>query len=78
MEADQLKKLIDDDDLGLLNVKPKATGAQTEDERLGSSYEEVLAFVDEHGREPVENFNDLNEQRLYSRLKGIRNSPDKV
>jgi hypothetical protein len=78
VDKDQLKQLIEDDDLGLLDVKPKAAGAQTEDERLAASYEEISAFVDEHGKEPEENFGDLNEHRLHSRLKGIRTSPDKV
>ena len=64
--------------MGLLDVKPKASGAQTENERLATSYEEILAFVDEHGKEPEENFSEINEHRLHSRLKGIRTSPDKI
>lgn len=78
MDKDHLQQIIKDDDLGLLEVKPKATGPQTEDERLATSYAEILAFVDAQGKEPEENFNDLNEHRLHSRLKGIRASPDKI
>jgi hypothetical protein len=44
MDKKDLLKLIEDDDLGLLNVKPKQA-ATTTDERLLSSFQEINNFV---------------------------------
>jgi hypothetical protein len=78
VEKEELRKLIEDDDLGLLNVKPTASSAATEDERLLSSFEEILNFCDQHGREPKENFDDITEHMLFSRLLGIREDAGKI
>ena len=72
---DWLQKLIDDDDLGLLNVKPKVV-RQTSDERLIGSFEEINKFVEENKREP-EPSSDLMENNLYYRLEGLRDNPKK-
>ena len=52
MDKDDLLKLIEDDDLGLLNVKPKQSAVATADERLIASFTQINQFVSENGREP--------------------------
>jgi len=76
MDKKDLLKLIEDDDLGLLNVKPKQV-ATTTDERLLSSFKEINNFVKENGREPKAGGN-INEHQLYHRLKGIREDKEKI
>lgn len=75
MNKDDLLKLIEDDDLGLLDVKAKHS-VTTADDRLLSSFMQINQFVDEHGREP-ENSKGMQERLLCSRLKGIRENAAK-
>lgn len=77
MEKEDLLKLIEDDDLGLLVVKPRAS-AVTADERLVASFQEINDFVRKHGRPPELNPKDIQEFTLYSRLKGLKQSPEKI
>ena len=77
MNKDDLQKLIEDDDLGLLNVKPKQSAAATADERLIASFTQINQFVAEHGREP-ESGKGVQEHQLYARLNGIRESAEKM
>lgn len=76
------KKTLDDifdeeDELGLLDIKPKATTGRNEDERLTASFEELNAFFEKHQREPQPN-GGMQERGLYSRLKGLRENPTKA
>jgi len=71
----ELDTILETDPLGLLDIKPKAT-AITGDERLLSSFEEINSFIQEHGHEPTQS-RDINERKLYSRLKGLRENPEK-
>lgn len=76
------KKTLDDifdeeDDLGLLDIKPKLAAGRNEDERLTASFEELNAFYEKHRREPQPN-GGMQERRLYSRLKGLRENPTKA
>lgn len=73
----ELESILNDDPLGLLDVKLKASSVMTADARLIASFEEINAHVNEHGHEPEES-RDIKERRLYSRLKGLRVSPDKA
>jgi hypothetical protein len=77
MEKEDLLKLINDDDLGLLTVKPKNSSAITADERLVSSFQEVGNFIQENKREPVFGGNP-QEHQLASRLKSIREDRNKT
>ena len=77
MDKDDLLKLIEDDDLGLLNVKPKQSAVATADERLIASFTQINQFVSENGREP-QSGKGIQEHQLYARLKGIRESNDKM
>ena len=44
--------LAEDDEMGLLNVKPKGPGAGSDDERIRGAFEEINAFVDRTGHAP--------------------------
>lgn len=71
MDKDKLLSLISDDDLGILKVKSKSSGAVTSDERLATSFQEINEFVSQHGREP-ELSHDIQERRLHNVLKSLR------
>jgi hypothetical protein len=73
----ELAAILEEDPLGLLNLKPKASARATTDERLLDSFREISDFVKRHGREPEES-RDVGERKLYSRLKGLRECPEKV
>jgi len=73
----ELETILETDPLGLLKVKPKESSAISADERLIASFEEINAFMREHNREPAES-RDISERKLYSRLKGLRQSPEKA
>ena len=77
MDKEDLQKLIEDDDLGLLNVKPKQSAVATADERLITSFTQINQFVSENGKEP-QSGNGIQEHQLYARLKGIRDSVEKM
>lgn len=79
MDPEALRKLIEDDDLGLLNVKPKAPGPEKAgDERLINKFLEINNFIKETGREPEANKKDVNEMMLHSRLASFRRDPLKA
>lgn len=70
-----LQKIIDDDDLGLLNIQPKAKPI-TSNVRLADSFKEINKFIDENNAEPKKS-NDILENMLFYRLEGIRASSQK-
>lgn len=72
MDRETLLKIIEDDDLGLLAVKPKATAQATADDRLRAAFSEITEFVRNNGREPEPNKKDVKEMQLHSRLNGLR------
>lgn len=74
MKKEDLLKLVEDDDLDLLKVKPLATPSMTADRRLVESFKEIEAFVAKHGKEPQPNHSDMHEFKLNSRLASIRSS----
>jgi len=73
----KMQDIFEDDPFGLLNVKPAAIPARNADERLVASFQEVLEFYEKTNREP-EQGNGIQEHQLYSRLRGIRENPEKV
>lgn len=75
MEEDWLKKILDDDDLGLLKVKPKS-GAPTADQHLINKFNELNEFVDLHRREPNSSISNVSEFMLHKRLASIRSNAD--
>lgn len=76
MEKDALLKILDDDDLGLLNIKPKRSTI-TVDERLLQSFQQINDFYRQHGKEPDSNPSNILEFQLFNRLKGLRASKEK-
>lgn len=76
MEKDDLLKILQDDDLGLLNVKPKRS-AMTVDDRLLASFQQINDFYRQHGKEPESNPSNILEFQLFNRLKGLRASKEK-
>ena len=76
MEKDALQKILDDDDLGLLNIKPKRSSI-TVDERLLQSFQQINDFYRQHGKEPESNPSNILEFQLFNRLKGLRASKEK-
>ena len=78
MDKDKkLQEIFENDPLGLLNIKPSASPARNEDERLVASFQEVNEFYEEYKRVP-EQGGSLKEHQLYSRLKSLRENPVKV
>lgn len=73
----ELKDILENDPLNLLDIKPKASNVISADKRLINSFEEINLYYQEKGNEPGENSN-IEERKLYSRLKGIREDIDKV
>lgn len=71
-----LQQLIDDDEYGLLNVKPKSKPISA-NQRLINSFREINDFVDKNGREPSIS-SDILENELYYKLEGIRENKMKV
>ena len=78
MNKEKLLELIDDDDLGLLDVKPKQAVAMTEAERQAEEFLEVADFYREHGREPENDLTKMQEASLAMRLNGLRSNPDRA
>ncbi|MBQ7403133.1 MAG: GIY-YIG nuclease family protein [Lentisphaeria bacterium] len=73
----ELSRIFAEDDLGLLDVKPKKSCIKTADQRLVDSFEQINDFVVEYGWEPKQT-GSVIEKNLAYRLHGIRNSPEKV
>lgn len=78
MDRDELKKLIDDDDLGLLEVKALQSAVQTPEERLIEKFYKISDFYREHDREPRKDPDNMQEAQLAMTLEGIRNSHESI
>ena len=76
MEKDDLLMILQDDDMGLLNVKPKRAAISV-DERLLASFRQINDFFRQHGKEPESNPSNILEFQLFNRLKGLRASKEK-
>lgn len=76
MTEEELRALLVTDTDGLLEVKSKVA-PRTEKDRLTEAFDEIMAFVEEHQREP-QDCDDPKEFSLHCRLSGIRKAPDKI
>ena len=76
MEKDDLLRILQDDDLGLLSIKPKRS-AITVDERLLTSFQQINDFYRQHRREPESNPSNILEFQLFNRLRGLCASKEK-
>ncbi len=70
-----LQDIFNDDPLGLLNSKSSASTPKNEDERLIDSFQEIVDFVKKKKRAPQAGG---AEHHLYARLKGFRESSEKI
>lgn len=77
MKKEDLLKIIEDDDLGLLDVKKGSSTQITSDDRLVTSFQEIIEFVKKHGHEPKPG-GDIHEHKLCARLKGLRDDQEKI
>ena len=71
----ELKKILKEDPLGILKIR--TTQPITSNKRLKDSFEEINCFIDKNEKKPSESI-DINERKLFSRLKEIRKDFDKI
>jgi hypothetical protein len=71
-----LNDIFDSDSSGILEIKAK-NPVITADDRLVTSFEEINDFYEKNSREPQKT-TDMNERKLFSRLDGLRDNPQKV
>jgi hypothetical protein len=74
MDKKDLLDLINDDDLGLLDLDKKSVSV-TPDDRLSESFMEINEFFSLHNAEPKSG-GDIHEHKLASRLKHIRENKE--
>lgn len=72
-----LNDIFNNDEFDILNVKPKVSNARNADERLLATFNEINDFFLKNKVEPQPNATNISEFQLYSRLKGIRENPEK-
>ena len=75
IDAETLKGMIAEDDLGLLELPVKARVITT-DERLAASFDEITEFVRAHGGEPAAGSADVAEIKLHARLQALRDNDE--
>ena len=68
--AKTLDDIFDDDEFGLLNVKPKVSQLKSDEDRLIDSFQEINLFYEKNEREP--STSSLSEYGLMARLKSFR------
>ena len=65
-----LDDIFDDDDFGLLDLKPKSSNVKNENDRLIASFEEINSFIDKNAREP--SASSMSEYNLLASLRHFR------
>lgn len=75
ISSDHLRRMIAEDEFGLLTIAVKAK-ALTADERLLASFMEIVDFVSDQGREPQRSSPDMSEAKLAMRLQAIIRSEE--
>ncbi|MCF6345278.1 MAG: GIY-YIG nuclease family protein [Thiomicrorhabdus sp.] len=73
----ELKDILENDPLDILKAKPNVSSIISPDNRLKASFKEINQFIDDNGYEPQKS-RDINERRLFSRLEGLKESPEKA
>lgn len=76
MDRETLRKLIEDDDLGLLEVKPLQSSRVSPEERRIEKFYKISDFYRVHGREPRKNPDNMQEATLAMSLAGFRQDPE--
>jgi len=72
-----LSEIFSNDPFGMLEVKAKPA-VRSADDRLVASFEEINDFIDKESREPQRSPTDIQENQLFSRLKGLRENSQKI
>jgi T5orf172 domain len=71
--------LAEDDEFGLLNVKPLQSNAASDTSRIGQGFDEINQFVDRSGHAPgageAGQRASITERQLQMRLKAFRDDP---
>lgn len=67
LDAEQIRRMLAEDEFGLLIEAPKSE-PMTSDDRLVASFLEVVDFFDANGRIPDSNMADISEFKLAARL----------
>lgn len=75
IDAETLKAMIAEDELGLLSLPVKSEG-MTSEERLIANFQEIVEFVRSHDRPPEPDAGDVTEMMLAFRLEGISASDE--
>lgn len=75
---EDFQDILKNDPFGLLVDDRTKKALTSEDRTLISSFEEIVSFVEEYGKEPQSNIDDIIEFRLFSRLKSIKSDPKKI
>ena len=75
MTPGNLRKMIEQDEFGLLEI-PVKSAPMAADDRLLAGFREIMEFVAEYGREPTINPSDMEESKLAMRLRAIAGSED--
>jgi hypothetical protein len=79
MDKDQvLNEIFNSDQFGILDVKPFVSNTRSSDERLIDSFVEIKEFYQNHNRAPEPNTDNINEYKLYTRLKNLREDSEKL
>lgn len=78
MEKKDFLKILESDELGLLELKKKNSEVMSEDERLIEKFLEIEDFYIKNGREPEVGADAVQEHRLASRLNALREDPEKI
>lgn len=73
-----LDEIFNDDEFHLIEEKKKPATGHTPDNRLLTSFQEINDFFIKHGRVPESNISNVSEYQLHSRLKSIREDPQKA
>lgn len=76
LDAEAVRRMLAEDEFDLLKDRPKAAPL-TQDERLVSSFLEIVEFVEANDRLPERNPADMGEFKLAARLNGIVESDEK-
>lgn len=74
---DKLLQILNEDEFGIFEDKPKAGVVNDENTILIQAYQEINDFYEQYNREPVSGI-DMVENGLYYRLKNIRQDIHKV
>lgn len=77
-KKNNIHEMLEDDPFGLLKDERETRVVTDAESSFIASFEEITSYVEEFGREPSSNMQDINEFKLYSRLSAIRKDPKKV